>query len=206
MRILLTFLFLCSLALTGCSGSPARFAQITPRVVSPPPGKAIINFHWLDNAPGGEGWPLFASDGRLIGMVRDYTMHQDIVSPGEHIYMVRVSVGNHTGAIKVTAEAGRVYDVTGKWARDYGSVWQYIGFSSTPFLAYFKPVLSQGDARNDIAKNEARETVATIYRNDPAVQKKEADFAKCNKKDLNEFLNGSMKDKLEILAADQYRR
>ena len=196
---------LVAAAFLGGCGAP-RYVKPSTVITTPPSGKALINVHWWHGKPKNAGWPLFTESGQLAGMLRSHTLNQIVVDPGTHILLGRAGIRDYTAAVQVSTESNRVYDIIGDWETAWSDATAYLNWGSAGVRIFLNPVPAQGDLRKALMEEESDQSPVLLDRSDPDVAKIEREYAEDNKLVLSEFLTGKLKDKLQVLTADQYRR
>jgi len=168
-----------------------------PRQTAPPPGKALINIHYANSKPKTEGFNLWDGQGHLVGKLRTHTLNQLAVDPGDHLLIA--GDGEPQVVLKVSTQAGRVYDVKA----DYDTGGEFGWKVGVDVLLI--PVPTTGPLRDEVTRNESDLTTVAVNRAAPTLQKQEAASAASVRKVIADFTTGPYKDRLTVLAADQYR-
>jgi hypothetical protein len=175
------------LALAGCGG--IRFMAKddgAPRTA--PADKALVNFVRPSNWGGGEDLPIF--DGhKLIGNVEGKMIFPYLATPGEHWFIANKGIAS---VVKADLKAGQVYDIAIDIAPG--------AFSANVFLS---PITKASERRGKVADWDKlpRYRFADSADAGKFESKRSGDIDAI----LKDFKDGSKKDRVKALAADDHR-
>ena len=91
----------------GCSGLPKQLTK-TQRIEQPPAGKALVNFHRPSTWGGGQLYPIFDLNGKMLIDLPGGCEFQQVCEPGENVFM---GWAEHVAVVKADVAPDKVYDV-----------------------------------------------------------------------------------------------
>jgi len=206
-----TLLALICASLTGCAPFPfySKNAIHSQRLDTPPPGKALVNFHMPSEWGGKVTVPIFKDDGELIGALIGGSEFQYACDPGSQVFIGFADTpqqfkglvnepGDVVGSIAVLqadVSPDKIYDVV----IDISMGW------SMPAI-YLSPVTKGSDRRQELPKFEKRERKVSsgLLKSESYEQYSEKESIRIAgiKRD---FVSGVKNDRLRHLNADDCR-
>ena len=190
-RAPLATVILFTLLLPSCGvGFMRKPAPGEVALVTAPSGKALVNFHRPSGWLGGIDYEVFDRD-KLIGNLKGKGRFQYSCDPGEHVFIGTAQRGS---AIKADLAADKVYDVV---INAYPG-----GFFQANIV--MEPIAKAHKKRGELPNWERRERL-WVFADDKRCRKFEKRRQKWATKTLEDFLNGSHKDKLQTLGSDDHR-
>ncbi len=187
---------LCALLLLAAPGCGTRYmrpANPGEMVVTPPEGKALVNFHRPSNYGGGREYVVFDSFA-FIGLSLGEQRYQLVCDPGEHIFIgyLTSSMWATVSVIKATLEAGKVYDCV----IDSGYFTSSIAVN---------PMTKDQERREDIAEWEEDDEDLMVIDELSSWQAYEAKRREDHVEIIADFVNGEKKDRLKMLGPEDAR-
>jgi hypothetical protein len=187
--LLLNIIF-AGILCVGCAGLPKQLTKVQ-RIGQVPAGKALVNFHRPSTWGGGDLYPIFDINGKMLIDLPGGCEFQQVCEPGENLF---VGWAEHVAVVKADLAPDKVYDimvdVSLGWIR--GNI--------------FMSPLSKGDPRRSkLSDFERREkTVVALNRNQHIL-----DYEAKNQTRIAEikrdFLAGQKADRVKYLQKDDCR-
>ncbi len=204
------FVFGCSATVLALSSGCASFkfdqnVVRSTRISQPPPGKALVNFHRPSNWAGAYLSPVFDGNRQFIGLLEGASEFQWVCPPGEHVFVSwseapitmkqAQAPSGAVAALQAQVQADKVYDVMVDLTPGWGS----------PPVA-FAPLTRGSERRDRLAEFEGREKKVTSGMQ-PTADVTEYQRNRQNKAQgiLQDFVQGSKRDKLRYLKPDDFR-
>lgn len=189
-RVSIALAILVSLTFQSCG---VRFMRKPAKgevaLVAAPSGKALVNFHRPSGFGGAVDYYVFDQK-KLIGNTKGGNLFQYTCDPGEHVFIGTAQRGS---AIKADLVAGKVYDVVIN-----------VGMGFFTANISLEPITKDHKKRSELPKWEKREQL-WVFADDERCRKFEDRRQRWAEDTLNDFLNGSHKDRLQTLGPDDHR-
>lgn len=176
--------------LTGCAGLPKHISTTT-RIINPPPGKALINFHRPTKYGGAALYPIFDGTGKFICDLPGESVYQYVCDPGKHVF---IGWADQVTLMETEVDAHKIYDVM----VDVGMGWVQANIRMTP--------LSKDDPRRArLAEFESREkNIVVMQRDDHVIQYEQKNQARVQQI-KSDFLGGAKSERTRSLQRDDCR-
>ena len=179
---------LLAMVATGCGGT--RYMQVSARIESAPPDKALVNFLRPTNWGGAVDCQIYNGDGKLVGNLDGSSECQYVCDPGSYVF---IGDGESVSVIQATVAAGRIYDIMvdvqmGMWKAN----------------VQLHPLV-QGDARRAKLPDFERRCRVLEVKADEDTRRREEKFSARLPRIRADFIDGEKRARLHSMGPDDNR-